>query len=101
MSSAAPTRHVVTKLAPVLDIDETSLSNWREIQHNDYGYIAEGSCNLNSRWACGARAWDLSQRAEVIKPTLAPFNAATPNDLAVISRAALCRDRQWWGRAVY
>src|SRR5262249_49587663 len=32
--------------AIVLDVDETSLSNWPEIQANDYGTITGGPCNL-------------------------------------------------------
>jgi predicted secreted acid phosphatase len=73
----------VTKPALVLDIDETSLSNWLEIRQNEYGYIGDGPCDLNSRWACGARAWDLSRRAAAIKPTLELFNAAKAKYVAV------------------
>ena len=73
----------VTKPALVLDIDETSLSNWLEIQHNDYGNIVDGPCDLNSKWACGSRAWDLSQRAEAIEPTLEVFNAAKAKNVAI------------------
>jgi predicted secreted acid phosphatase len=73
----------VTKPALVLDIDETSLSNWLEIQHNDYGNIVDGPCDLDSRWACGGHAWDLSHRAEAIKPTLELFNAAKAKNVAV------------------
>ena len=35
--------------AVVLDIDETSLSNWPEIIANDYGYIPSGACSLAGR----------------------------------------------------
>jgi predicted secreted acid phosphatase len=73
----------VTKPALVLDIDETSLSNWLEIYHNDYGYIPEGPCDIDSKWACGSRAWDLSQSAEVIQPTLELFNAAKAKNVAI------------------
>jgi hypothetical protein len=53
----------VAKPAIVLDIDETSLSNWDEIHHNNFGYIPSGACDLGASAACGQRAWELSARA--------------------------------------
>ena len=41
--------------AIVLDIDETSLSNWEQIIHNDYGYVPSGACDLKAASACGQR----------------------------------------------
>lgn len=72
-----------TKPALVLDIDETSLSNWRMIIQNDFGYIPGGSCDLTPNTACGARAWELSASGEVIRPTLELFNAAKAKNVAV------------------
>lgn len=68
-------RHV-QKPAVVLDIDETSLSNWKEIYQNDFGYITAGSCDFSKGSACGVTAWELSARAEPILPTVKLFNEA-------------------------
>lgn len=72
----------VAKPALVLDIDETSLSNWRELIANDFGYIGDGDCKL-PRGPCGVRAWQLLGQADVIAPTLALFNAAKAKGVAV------------------
>jgi acid phosphatase len=66
----------VSKAAVVLDIDETSLSNWDEIYHNKFAYIPSGACDLKSTSACGQRAWELSARATALRPTLDLFNFA-------------------------
>jgi len=73
----------VVNPALVLDIDETSLSNWEQIYHNDFGYIPAGACDLASKAACGAQDWDLSMQASAIKPTLELFNAAKAKKVAV------------------
>src|SRR5262249_38562501 len=65
----------VTHPALVLDIDETSLSNWPEIRANDFGYIADGGCRL-PKGPCGVGARDLLARGAAIPPTLQLFNAA-------------------------
>jgi acid phosphatase len=72
----------VSKPALVLDIDETSLSNWPEIIANDFGYIASGACRL-PKGPCGAPAWERSARAAAIAPTLQLFNAAKAKDVSV------------------
>ena len=66
----------VAKPAIVLDIDETALSNWAEIYHNDFGFIYGGGCDLNAKTACGVHAWELSARGVAIKPTLELYNLA-------------------------
>jgi predicted secreted acid phosphatase len=66
----------VTRPALVLDIDETSLSNWLEIEQDDFAYIPGGSCTLQPGTACGDIEWELSARAEALKPTLDLFKAA-------------------------
>ena len=49
----------VTKPALVLDIDETSLSNWPRIVADDFGYIPSGACNRLPKGPCGAKAWEI------------------------------------------
>ena len=66
----------VDKPAIVLDIDETSLSNWEQIYHNKFGYVPSGSCDLKAQSACGQRDWELSAQASAIRPTLELFNLA-------------------------
>jgi acid phosphatase len=67
----------VTNPAIVLDIDETSLSNWEQLYHNQFGYFKNGPCNLKpSAPSCGQSAWELSASATAIKPTLELFNIA-------------------------
>lgn len=77
----------VSKPALVLDIDETSLSNWPEIAANDFGYIATGPCNFapdnRPLPPCGTSGWDASLRAAAIAPTLALFKTARSNGVAV------------------
>jgi len=73
----------VDKPAVVLDIDETSLSNWEQIFHNDFGYIGGGPCDLASKAACGNYAWEQSAAAPAIEPTLALFKAAKAKNVAV------------------
>jgi hypothetical protein len=64
------------KPAVVLDIDETSLSNWEQIYHNDFAYIPSGACDLKSGSACGQREWELTANAAAMAPTLDLFNVA-------------------------
>ncbi|HEY2137131.1 MAG TPA: HAD family acid phosphatase [Xanthobacteraceae bacterium] len=71
------------KPALVLDIDETSLSNWKQIHQNDFGYIVAGACDFSQGSACGQTAWEHSAGAEPIRPTLDLFNAAKAKHVAV------------------
>jgi acid phosphatase len=73
----------VTRPALVLDIDETSLSNWSVMYHNDFAYFRSGDCDLNALRACGQAAWEKSEAAPAIAPTLALFNAAKAHGIAV------------------
>lgn len=66
----------VQRPAIVLDIDETTLSNWAQIRANDFGYFTDGPCDALPRGPCGAHAWENSGRAEALAPTLALYNAA-------------------------
>lgn len=77
---------VAKQPALVLDIDETSLSNWPELKANDFGYIANGQCTLANSVPvppCGNLEWDKSRQAAAIQPTLALFNVAKANGVAV------------------
>jgi len=69
--------------AIVLDIDETSLSNWTEILADDFGYIPDGECSSLPNGPCGDRAWELSAQAPALAPTLALFNAAKARGVAI------------------
>lgn len=67
----------VERPAVVFDIDETSLSNWAELYHNHFAYMARGPCNLEAaQMLCGDGAWELSARAVALKPTLAFYRFA-------------------------
>jgi acid phosphatase len=57
----------------VLDIDETSLSNWANIKANNFGFIADGACDRLPSGPCGFRAWILQGVAPVVKPALDLF----------------------------
>lgn len=56
--------------ALVLDIDETSLSNWDEMKADGFGYIPGGACDALPRGPCGFEAWERSERAPALAPTL-------------------------------
>ena len=73
----------VSKPALVLDIDETSLSNWLQMAQDDFGYINQGACTLKPHEPCGATAWQLEHTAPVLKPTLDLFNTARKLDVTV------------------
>ena len=80
-----------TMLALVLDIDETSISNWQEMKANDFGLIEDGPCNLGNPDAdgwripaspCGFNAWILAADAKPLD-TVRLFKAAKDNKVAV------------------
>jgi predicted secreted acid phosphatase len=73
----------VVNPAIVLEIDETSLSNWAQIKRNDFGYIENGACDGDTQSACGQRDWVLSAAGVAIPPTLELFNAAKARNVAV------------------
>ena len=59
----------VTKPAIVLDIDETSLSNWPAYRINGWARIASGPCDLKVG-PCGLRAWQAMGSSKALVPTL-------------------------------
>jgi acid phosphatase len=73
----------VSKPALVLDIDETSLSNWSNLKANNFGFIADGACDRLPNGPCGFKAWILQGVAPAIKPALDLFNAAKAKGVAV------------------
>jgi len=73
----------VTKPALILDIDETSLSNWMNIKADDFGFIKGGTCDRLPDGPCGFDEWILKFMAPAIKPALNLFNAATAKGVAV------------------
>jgi acid phosphatase len=70
------------KLAIVLDIDETALSNLPSFRANDWGFIIPGPCDL-PRGPCGLIAWIGMAQAEPIKPVLALARLARERGVAV------------------
>ena len=79
------------KLALVLDIDETSLSNWEEMKANDFGLIENGPCKLGrpdaDGWRvpespCGFNTWILAHDAKPLD-TVRLFRAAKADNIAV------------------
>jgi hypothetical protein len=67
----------VSRPAIVLDIDETSLSNWPRIYQDDFAYIPNGACNLdNTGDPCGDLDWQQRGFAEAIEPALRLYKAA-------------------------
>jgi hypothetical protein len=59
--------------AVVLDIDETSLSNWPNIAADDFGFIDNGRCDDLPNGPCGFDAWVLQAKAEAFPPALKFF----------------------------
>jgi len=58
-----------TKPAIVLDIDETSLSNWPAYRVNGWARITTGPCDLE-RGPCSVRAWQAMAASKALPPTL-------------------------------
>jgi predicted secreted acid phosphatase len=74
----------VSNPAVVLDIDETSLSNWPNIDADDFGFIPGGACDTLPKGPCGFNAWVALGAADAIKPALDLFNAAKAKRVAVL-----------------
>ncbi|PYM42507.1 MAG: acid phosphatase [Candidatus Rokuibacteriota bacterium] len=70
------------KLAIVLDVDETALSNLPSLRANDYGFIIPGPCDLPGG-PCGLGAWIRMAQADAIKPVLALARLARERSVAV------------------
>ena len=59
----------VSKPAIVLDIDETSLSNWPAYRANGWARILDGGCDLQ-HGPCGLRTWQDMAQSKALPPTL-------------------------------
>ncbi len=81
--------------AMVLDIDETSLTNWPNIDTDDFGFIPHGRCPLQPGFACGFDAWVHKGTARPIAPTLKLFNAAKQNGVTVFFITGRRQNTQW------
>jgi HAD superfamily, subfamily IIIB (Acid phosphatase) len=67
----------LSRPAIVLDIDETSLSNWKRIYTDDFAYIQNGPCDFaRPHEACGDIMWQRSEQAPAIEPTRDLYNFA-------------------------
>jgi len=70
------------KPAIVLDIDETSLSNWPAYRVNGWARIVNGGCDL-AQGPCGLRAWQALGQSQAIPATLALARRARELGVAV------------------
>jgi predicted secreted acid phosphatase len=73
----------VKRPAAVLDIDETSLSNWPNLKADDFGYIKGGACSLESNLACGFDEWINKASAKATPGSVDFFKAAIARNVAV------------------
>jgi acid phosphatase len=69
--------------AVVLDIDETSLSNWENIRDNNFGFIKGGPCTQEPNMACGFDEWIRMAVAPAIEPTRTFFNVMRARNISV------------------
>jgi|SRR5947209_7536474 len=69
--------------AVVLDIDETSLTNWPNLALNNFGFIKGGPCPEQANLACGFDAWILAAHAGAIEPTKTFFDAIRARNVSV------------------
>jgi predicted secreted acid phosphatase len=72
------------KPALVLDIDETSLTNWPNLHADDFGFVADGTCDELPAGPCGFNAWIFKGSATAIEPAHKLFEAAKTKGVAVI-----------------
>jgi len=73
----------VRRPAVVLDIDETSLSNWDNLKADDFGFIEGGTCSLQEKMPCGFSDWIDRAIAPPIEPTLKFFNSLRAKDVNI------------------
>jgi predicted secreted acid phosphatase len=72
----------VVKPAIVLDIDETSLSNWPAYKANGWARILNGPCDL-VQGPCGIRTWQSMAQSKALPATLALARRAKALGVAV------------------
>ena len=61
--------------AVIMDIDETVLSNWRNLAADDFGFFRHGNCDDLPNGPCGFDAWILRSEATAFPSALTFFNA--------------------------
>lgn len=71
-----------TRPAIVLDIDETSLSNWPAYRINAWGRVLNGDCDLENG-PCGIRAYQAMGRSPALQPMVALVRHARELGVAV------------------
>jgi predicted secreted acid phosphatase len=75
------------KLAVVLDIDETALSNWPELKADDFAFFLSGPCDLSVNGVvqapCGWNKWVELEKAPPIVPTLELYRQARSQGVKV------------------
>lgn len=69
--------------AIVLDIDETTLSNWPAMKANHLGYVSEGACDHLPKGPCGEDAWEERAEASAFAETQALIKQAQAHNVAV------------------
>jgi hypothetical protein len=69
--------------AVVLDIDETSLTNWENLHDDDFGFIKGGPCPQQPNMACGFDDWIMKGVAPAIEPTRTFFNVLRAKNISV------------------
>jgi predicted secreted acid phosphatase len=72
------------KPALVLDLDETSLTNWPNLIADDFGFIADGPCEVLPAGPCGFNQWILKGSARAVAPARKLLEAAKAKGVAVI-----------------
>jgi len=83
-----------TRPAIVLDIDETSLSNWPAYKVNGWGRVLNGPCDVE-QGPCGLRAWQALGQSKALAPTLQLAKRAKELGVAIFfitGRPATLRD---------
>jgi HAD superfamily, subfamily IIIB (Acid phosphatase) len=73
------------KPAIVLDIDETSLSNWPAYRINGWGRVVNGECDLQ-QGPCGLRAWQALGQSKALASTLEGAHFASAADFKAPER---------------
>ncbi len=68
----------------MLDIDETSLTNWPSILADNFGFMPGGSCDVLPAGPCGFNEWVMKGNAKAIEPARKLVEAAKARGVAVI-----------------
>ena len=87
------TSNTAEKLAIVLDIDETSLSNWRAYKLNNFARIVNGPCDLE-KGPCGIRSWQAMGISPALDPTVELVKLAKSKGISVFFISARPPDLQ-------